>query len=416
MSARARQAGFTLTELLVGVAISIVIAAGALTLLVSMQRAYHDSADDRLVQDEARVAIAELSQNLRRAGYGIEPWLAFDFGAVTNAPPSWVGGPQLVTGGYPAGAPGAQPPSCATSTAFAARDSTSGSDEIVFMARDPAFRRTLAAVPSAGSLTLDAPLTAPMYSGQILQVMCSGASAWAYVTVGATVAAGATQVPLSTGCTGFPFQQDMLTTNACFTIGWATARVFKIERFHYYVARFADANSGAQRPYLMLDRGLWDGSTPLVDPIAPDVEDVQFGYVFPRSAAANQLVGATPGTAIANAAGSIDLASVPPAYTDLSTAASRSTNHPGNIRGVRVSVVVRQPLAKSQWVGNTAYQTIPAAQNRDALTGSGVDAGYQRVLVETTEAIRNLDARGPYYPAYSTSTPLGADGLNVNGG
>ena len=255
-----------------------------------------------------------------------------------------------------------------------------------------------------------------MYQGQILQIMCSGAGSWAYVTVGATVAAGTTQVPLTTGCTGFPYQQDMLTVNPCFTLGWTVARVFKIERFHYYVARFTDSTSGAQRPFLMLDRGLWNGSTPMVEPIAPDVEDIQFSYLFPRSPVARQLVGATQGAQVVKGQDSIDLDATPPAYTDLSAAASRATNHPANIRGVRASVTVRQPLANPKWIGNSAYRTIPAAQNRPALTGSNVDAGYQRVLVETTEATRNLDARGPYYPAYSTSTPLGADGLNVNGG
>jgi type IV pilus assembly protein PilW len=215
-------------------------------------------------------------------------------------------------------------------------------------------------------------------------------------------------VPLSTACSNrFPHQQDQLGAG-CFATGVANARVFKIDRFHYYVARYADPLVG-QRPYLMLDRGLLKDGAPVVEPVAADVEDVQFAYVFPR--AAPVVVGVAPGTALASAADSIDLGAVPPTYTDPTAAASRQTNSPGNIRAVRVSVVVRSSTPDIR-LAPAASSTVPAAANRAEITDA--PSGYRRLLVETTEALRNLDSRAPYFPAYSTNA--GADGLNLGGG
>jgi type IV pilus assembly protein PilW len=406
------QRGFTLVELLVAMGIAAVVCAGALALLSSQQRAFRSSAGDRALQEAARTGLSELATNLRRVGYGIEPWLAIDVGPVANAPPSWPGGAPINSAGYPGGPPGTAPPACTPVVAVTDRDSIAGSDEIVFHARDPGFSRKLAAAPSASTLTLDAPLGSPLYQGQILQLMCGGAAMWVYVTVGSFADKGATQVQLQTDCaTGFPYQQDLLSAG-CFAAGYANARVFKIDRFHYYVARYADsALQGGQRPYLMLDRGLWKDGAPLVEPVAPDVEDLQVGYVFPRSTV-QQLVGAPSGAArLSNAAASIDLGSAPPAYTDNSAAASRATNHPANIRGIRVSVVAR---TRSPDLGLTAdeFKKIPEAGNRPAVPNG--DPGYRRIVVEETEAVRNLDSRGPFFPAYSTNG--GADGLNVGGG
>lgn len=413
MPARGRsQGGFTLVELLVSMGIAAVVCAGALALLSSQQRAFRSSASDRALQETARTGLAEIATNLRRVGYGIEPWLAIDLGPITNAPSSWPSGTPINANGYPSGAPGPAPPGCAATSAVTGRDSVAGPDEIVFHARDPAFSRGLAAAPTATTLTFDTPLSAPLYQGQILQVMCGAASAWAYVTVGAFADQGATQVQLQTACTtGFPYQQNLLTAG-CLATGFANARVFKIDRFHYYIARYADsALNGAQRPYLMLDRGLWRDGAAQVEPVAPDVEDVQFAYVFPRSTV-QQLVGAPIGAAqLSNFAGSIDLASPPPAYTDNSTNATRTTNNPANIRGVRVSIVAR---SRSPDLALTAdeYKKIPPAGNRPELTNG--DPGYRRLTVEETQAVRNLDSRGPFFPAYSTNG--GADGLNVGGG
>jgi type IV pilus assembly protein PilW len=395
--------GVTLVELLVSLTVSTVVVVGAVTLLSAQQRAFRTSAADRAMQDTARTAMSQISTELRRAGYGIEPWLAFDLGPIENAPPSWQNATPLATTGYPGGPPGTSLPACTAGATPADRDSVEGPDEIVFYARDPAFNRQLAAAPTSSTLTLASPLKTPLEAGQILQVMCSGASAWAYVMVGAQAAKDATAVTLRTACTdGFPYQQEALESG-CFTAGYDNVRVFKIDRFHYYVQRFGG------RPFLMLDRGLVKNGAALVEPIAPDVEDLQFAYVFPRSGTA-PVAGADEETQLEDAAGSIDLAAAPPAYGDPTLSAARTTNSPGNIRAVRVSVVVRAPSSDGN-LGGDEFATVPAAGNRPAVDG---DAGFKRLVVETTEGTRNLDARAPLFPAYSTNN--GLDGLNVGGG
>lgn len=409
--ARRAPRGLTLVEMLISLVISTVVIAGALALLVAQQRAYRSSSADRAMQDAGRSGIQELSTNLRRAGYGVEPWLAIDFGPVTNAPPSWQGGTATTTAGYPSGPPGSAPPACTPSPAVtpASRDRTDGNDEIVFYARDPSWNRGLEAAPAANQLRLAADLKAPLEVGQILQVMCPAAAAWAYVTVGAHAAENQKIVTLRTACSGpFPYQQDTLTAG-CLASGVDEAtrpRVFKIDRFHYYVDRYDG------RPFLMLDRGLWDANGALVEPVAPDVEDVQFSYVLPMAAPPlTTLVAGPGGGQLADSAESIDLDAVPAAYEEPTQSVSRTTHHPGNIRAVRASVVVRTPSTDAQLAG-PEFQTIPAAGNRGALTNG--NAGFRRILVETTEGTRNLDSRAPYFPAYSTNN--GVDGLNVGSG
>lgn len=395
MSAPGRVRGFTLTELLVSLVVTAVVAAGAFALMVSQQRAFRSSASDRALQEAARVALSEMGMNLRRAGYGVDPWLAIDFGPLSTAP--------FTNRSYPPGLPGGSA-TCTGSSSVKCRDSTTASDEIVFYARSPAFSRTLSAAPSSTSLTFSQALGTPFQAGQILQIMCSGAADWAYVTVAST-SADRTSVTLDTAYSGtFPYQQDKIASG-CF-LSFSSAAVFRVDRFHYFVATYADGAASA-RPYLMLDRGLKDSSNaPVVEPVAPDVEDVQFAYVFKSGA----VVGKPSDSQLSNAAGSIDLATAPPPYDADTLAASRTTNSPANIRAVRVSVVVRSAIYDPKYTSTS--DPILAAGNRAANTSA--PAGYRRLLVETTEATRNLDSRGAFMPPFSINN--GADGLNVGGG
>jgi type IV pilus assembly protein PilW len=402
-----RARGFSLVEVLISLAVVGVMAAAATALLVQQQRALQNSAGDRAMQETVRTALADMGVNLRRAGYGIEPALAFDFGPL-NFPAQ---NPPVVTQSYLCGA------------AVTCRDQIAGPDEVVFYSRDPSFSRLATAV-TTNTVTVAGGLVFPLYQGQVLQVMCQGAGLWAYVTVGGFVAAGAGAkvIPLGadSGTGAFPAQNSVLA-NACFNAG--NVLVFKVDRFRYHVARFPEPGVAPPgRPYLMLDRGLFDaGGNPLDEPVAADVEDLQVSYVFPNSTTgAVQPVGGTTGTALANAPTGIDLAVNPTAFADPDDAVTRLTQSPANIRAVRIAVVARTPgsdirLQDSANLANvrslTVGNQIPAAGNRPAMIG---DSNHHRVMIETTEVVRNLDSRAPYYPFYSTNN--GADGLNVGGG
>ena len=415
--------GFSLVELVIALAVSLLVIAAAMALLVSQQRIFRVSTADRALQETGRVALEELTSNLRLAGYGIDPSYAFDFGPLETSRQDRA----------PANADLSAASTFASCTAISCRDSITGSDEIVFRYRNPSFVRTLAAAPtSETSITIAGPLVTPLYQGQILQVMCfAGDMRWAYVTVGATVQptdSDTVEVGLA-GANGdqFPFQNGYLT-NTCFgavaprnalqtapTTFAAAAKVYKVDQFRYYVARYDTAGdvvtdvTSTARPFLMLDQGLVNGGNPVLNVVAPDVEDLQFAYLFPNSQPANQLVGATAGTQISAGASGIDLdpAAGPPAFSDESLAPQRITQHPGNIRAVAVAVTVRTPEADSR----VFESTIPAAANRPAVAGP---IGYRRQVFQSSAATRNPDARGPYFPTYSTNG--GADQLNVGGG
>jgi hypothetical protein len=152
--------------------------------------------------------------------------------------------------------------------------------------------------------------------------------------------------------------------------------------------------------------------------VTPDVEDLQFSYVFPAIPdPALRLVGTSAGNAISSGADGIDLApsSGVPAFSDETDATQRITRHPANIRAVRVAVVVRTPTPDPGLV-QTSATVVPAAGNRAVSTGP---AGFRRTLFETAAPIRNLDSRAPYFPTYtSDSAPYTnrTDQLNVGGG
>ncbi|MCM2333104.1 MAG: PilW family protein [Anaeromyxobacteraceae bacterium] len=423
MTSRPSARGFTLVELLVATLVSAVIVAGALTLLVGQQRTFQGGAGDRAMQEAGRVALERLTTELRLAGYGMDPAMAFDFGAAASPMDRAILEPGVGTvpfGGY------------ACNDAVTCRDKTDGPDEIVLHFRDPDFGRPLYTTPPSpkapipptpDELTLAGPLNTPLLPGQILQVVCySGDLFWAYVTVGKRVEATADEtvtVPLEGavgGGTDFPYQNKFLE-NSCFS---GEARAFKIIRSRYFIQSYADdgavvahGTAGA-RPYLMLDQGLLDeNGEPLLTMVAPDVEDLQFTYLFPLAPAGTQVRGATLDEQLKDGPAGIDLAptTIPPIpmYSTPSKDVARTTSHPSNIRSVRVAVVVRRPVADP----NISEPILPALANRRALDR---EARRRRAVFQTTVAVPNMTSRAPTFPTYGQPGVAADAPLNHGGG
>jgi len=427
MTAPARTRGVTILELVIGIGISAIVLAGSLLLLQQQQHALQAGNQDRILQETARMALGHISANLRAAGFGVDPALVLGFGSQSNVRMERAPGVTFNTTSL----------QCADANRVTCRDRIDGPDEIVFLSRDPEFGHVLRAAATAGStaLTIQGPLNTPLYPGQILQVACySNPMTWAYLQVSSLVSPTSTDtvsVPITASANStFPTQNPLLG-DTCFSkvaLGPPTtidttyyanlqldAKVFKVDRYRYYVASYQDPLSGTSRPYLMLDQGLSDaGGNAMVSVVTPDVEDVQFAYVFPNSPdTAHQLVGTTAGTAIPAGATGIDLAPVDGfvVYSDPVApvaAPTRLTHHPANIRLVKVSLVVRAPAPDLRWTfpGN---DQIPAALNRPAQAGP---AHYRRLLVETSVPLRNLDAQLPYFPTYG----FASDQQNPGGG
>ena len=170
--------GFSLIEMLVALGVGAIVIAGAIALMISTQRHFESTSKDRYLQETARVALGHLSNNLRMAGFGVDPALAFDFGQLATARMDRaLGGATFSTTAYPSD-------SGASCTSLC-RDSTSAPDEIVFYSRDPSFGpHPLTVAPAAGSTSLTVAGQVNVQTGQILQVVCyTGAMTWAYVQV-----------------------------------------------------------------------------------------------------------------------------------------------------------------------------------------------------------------------------------------
>jgi len=427
-----RPRGFSLIELMVALAISLVVIAGGMGLMVSQVRTFQETAGDRHLQETARIALDHIGNNLRQAGFGVDLALAFDFGPMANVRmdrgPSGV---TFATNSYPMGTGGVCGPTLC-------RDSTVASDEIVFFSRDPAFGPhplTVAANAGSTSLTIAGPLNVGLQQGQILQVVCyTGDMTWAYVQVAAPPglpnADGSVTVPITGGGNNFPQQNNFLGDPCYGTVAsmsggavvtatlTTAAEVFKVDRYHYWIQNYDPSGnlqpwgSATGRPYLMFDQGLYSGANLQTSVISPDVEDLQFSFVFPYDAV-TPLVGATPGTAITDDDFGINLAPAAgcPAYSDPTTSPTRQNHDPGNIGAVQVSVVAR---TADQDLTLSNSSTIPAAGNRAAAAGP---AGYTRLLVNTTFAVRNLSALSPYFPSYGAAPAAsGSRELNTGGG
>lgn len=417
MTARPAPRGFSLMELAVALGVSAIVIAGALTILIGQQRTFKGSSGDRAVQEAGRVALERLTSELRLAGYGLDPGMAFDFGAAASPQSTAILEPGVGTvpfGGYLC----ADPVTC--------RDRVDGPDELVFHYRNPIFGKLVqtAAHPiTETELWLQGPLNAPILPGQILQVVCYGEPlTWAYVTVAKRADATAdpefpVQLAAPTGgTTEFPMQNAFFAMDGCFL---GEVRAFKIERRRYFIDTFTEQGArvpwgtAGARSYLMVDEGLRNDAGPVHSVVAQDVEDLQLAYVFPLAPSPTQVRGDAEGVALQDDAAGIDLAptTIPsiPSYFVPSRDVSRATGHPSNMRAVRVAVVV-QPPGDDAAVNDPA---LPRLLNRAEVVRA---ANRRRSVFQTTVAIPNMESRGPTYPTYGKAGVAIDQPLNHGGG
>lgn len=358
-------AGFSLIELMV--ASGIAIAAGAAISAAFLSFSQISVAQDgiRASQASTRQTLSLVGSSLRMAGYGVEPTHAFGF------PEDWDG-------------------------TFANQ-----SDRLVFYARDRFFHLEVAsggaAIDGITINTATTPLVGPLKAGDIIQVVCPGAGDWSYGVLSADVAAGGSTLPLSAADGVFPRLNSKFAATCFDGAAGVPAHVFKIDLFDYWIEQVA-FDGTATRPYLFRARGAYR------EPVAEDIEAFRLTFLKADGSAF------TP-----------DPTASGPTYETPANDALRLTDHPANIRAVRVGFVARastvdQPLREAD-----LGKQIPAFGGEAEADGP---AGFRRVLYESSVSVRNLASTSMFIPPYTEdkTTPnvcqgvAPSDGLNCAGG
>lgn len=386
--------GFTLVELLTSLAVTSVVMLGVTATVIGQARAYDIGARTRDSVGQARSSMSFIERKLELAGYGVDPRFVFDFSGVRD----W---------------------------------GTAGPDELVFYSRDPSFRArgmvTGLAGPPGGAFQVDLtePLKVRLFKGQFVQLVCVSGSRMAVGQVTATTAPGATSLPLS-NAPAFSAQQfpgEPARPGACEAAG-SPVLVTKVDRYRFFVAR-VDEGGAAPRSILFLDRGLdfkgghplnepaqganpelttWNSPAQLAEmvPLVFDVDDFQVAYFMNRPPLGgvdavdkspngndNWILGDAP-TDVRPVG--VDAGVPAPTYDAPYNDNRRFNASSANIRGVRVTVVVRSTFKRASTAGSLNKPI--GGENRPA---SAPD-GFARSVLQIEVPTPNLASRSAFAP------------------
>jgi type IV pilus assembly protein PilW len=365
-----RQRGFTIIELLVGTAVTFVTVLAVSAAFLGYTQSFYTQAGIRGGQASLRQTHQMVVRNLRMAGYGIEPPLAFDF------PAGW-------------------------------RDDATRnrSDRLVFRMRNPAFNAFAASISNT-AITLKEPLTQALRKGQVIQVVCPGALAWTYARLSAPAAESSVLLQLESGNGTFPNLNDF--SPSCFGTGSGglAINVFKVDVYDYSIQFIDDDGrpSTPGRPYLFRRHGLEEQDPDSFgEPVAEDIEAMRLTFVR------------ADGTTFTP-----DPAAQAPTYSTPLNDELRKNNSPANIRAVRVALVARTSTRDSG-IAPGVMNKIPAFGDRPELADAPY--GFRRILSEMSVQVRNMRSSEMPIPVYSVDTNTSAckgalpnDDFNCAGG
>jgi type IV pilus assembly protein PilW len=378
--AAAAARGFSLLELLTAMAVASFVLLAVTSGFLQFLRLFRVQEGVRVMQSSGQRALARVEGALAMAGYGIEPYYAFGFVADdgTALPASaWKGlGPTR-------------------------------SDRLRFYARDRLFMATATPGGVAREALVLPSLAQPLAAGDILQVLCPSVEAWAYARVATPVAASPEEevtVTLTEPTGRFPDLGEGLDA-ACFSTGTATlpVRVYRVEQHDLAVRTYGG------RPYLMLKRvGGWEDFDAGAEAWVEDVAALRVTFLHADGTAFTPNPAAAPATLTGTR---VDPPSPAFGADDWDPEPFLGTDHPMNIRAVRLSVIARAPLADQAQREAGEEGRLPAAEGVPALV-LPEEAGHRHVLLTGTVVPRNLSSRFMFIPPYTTDTipPVGTSG------
>lgn len=331
-----RQHGFTLAELMVGLAITSVTIAAVTAAVIGVQNSYQAETEVKILTEGGRTALMYLERVVPMTGYGVDPRMAIDvdnLSAGTIARDNF----NVTTATF-------TPPQPALD------GGTVISDDLAIRYRDPAFLRSGRLVGT--TLTVDTAFGVEIPQGKTMLVVCPGANRMAAGRTNAAAAAADTSVELTLA--GAPW---INTTDPCLGAGAGPASpwVFMVHEQRLRIVNMAG------RPWLVSFRDLaantLDLSQDNFDPIAPDVENFQVAFAVNRAPPGlaccqaapdtglpgdwvfgNSFSGGTPEPVFAQPA---NLLNSLPSYDTSYVDPQRFTGHPANIRSVHIALTVR---------------------------------------------------------------------------
>lgn len=372
--------GFTLVELLTGVAISSIIMLAVAAAVIGISGAYANESQTRSATEGGRTALAFIERHVKLAGYGIDPRYAFD-----TSPP-----PGVSTGKDNYALPSA--PDFIT-------------DDLAFRYRDPSFVRRGTAAASTGAFVVATNFRRQYPVGTAFMIACPGGGQRAWFR--STAVNNATTVNLAPY--GTANNAPPATALDCIgQQGELAPYLFVIREFRFRL--FADSVDGATRGYLGFVPNLATdvSSFPATgEVLTADVEEFQVSYQMNRPQPGSPFFStATPVDAssgnwvMLDAAGETALpnASVTaPTFDDAYDSVNRFNAHPGNIRGVRISFSVRSARKRQ---GNTSAFVRGDMENRGS--GAVVGDGYYRAWITSAVRTPNMASRFFFLPPLLT--------------
>lgn len=392
--------GFTLAEMLVGLAVTSIILVSVTAVVIAVQNTYQQETESKLLTENGRTALLNLERIVPMAGYGIDPRIAFDVS--TSVP----GG--LVRDNLEVSTATFNPPQPLIDGGVVV------TDDLAFRFRDPAWLHTghltsESAAIGGGDLVLDLPTTVAIPEGKLLLVVCRGAQIIAAVRTDAPVPVGASSVPVVSAGVSWGNRSE-----ACLTaVAGSSPQVFMVQEHRLRIVNLDG------RPWLVSFRNLDHDTRELTndsfDPIAADVENFQVAFAVNRAPPGlsccqvapdpggdwlygNTLVGAAPEAVFAQQL--TPLASLP----DFSTSYAdplRFTGTAANVRAVHIGLTLRSP--RKDPTGRRAT-TVETLFNWEAPVRP--PDGFTRTTFHGVMNVPNMLSRSFFLPSLRSSSDL----------
>ena len=394
--------GFTLAELMVGLAVTSIVMTAVVAIFIGVQRSYQAETEVKLMTENGRGAMLFLERVIPLAGYGLDPRVGIDVSTPTGGARDNVD-VQGVT--FNPNTP-----------AMVGPTNTVVTDDLAFRFRDPAFLRVGRVNTGNSSVTVDTALGVALPVGKLLMIGCRGGIDYQMVRVATAAAATATSVAVT--AEGAPF-----VTNAATCLqatGSASPYVYIVQEHRLRIAKLGG------RPWLISFRDLRADVTNLTlnnfDPIAPDVEAFQVAFGMNRARPGLTCCTAAPDTTgnsdfiVGDAASETffgpitGVLTTKPDYRTGYDEPERYTRHPANIRSVHLVMVMRSSRAlpdnsRRDFTSSNTFNWSPATPARD---------GFRRSRFHTALNTPNLMSRSGFAPALKTGSET--RDLNIWGG